>query len=88
MKNGKRCAVVTGAARGIGRGISLALAEHGYTVCAVGTRPKEAVAEYLGELTALSPESFYVQGDISSRVDRERIALCRRQDHVHCRNRR
>ena len=73
MKNGKRCAVVTGAARGIGRGISLALAEHGYTVCAVGTRPKEAVAEYLGELTALSPESFYVEGDISSRADRERI---------------
>ena len=32
MKNGKRCAVVTGAARGIGRGISLALAENGYAV--------------------------------------------------------
>ena len=73
MKNGKMCAVVTGAARGIGRGISLALAEHGYTVCAVGTRPAEAVTDYLDELRALSPDSFYVSGDISIEADRERI---------------
>ncbi len=74
MKNGKRCAVVTGAARGIGRGVSLALAEHGYTVAAVGTRPADAVAEYTEELSRLSPESFYIQGDISSHGDRLRIA--------------
>ena len=74
MKNNKRCAVVTGAARGIGRGISLALAEHGYTVCAVGTRPEEAVEEYTAALTRLSPESFYIPGDISSHDDRIRIA--------------
>ncbi|MBR5364767.1 MAG: 3-ketoacyl-ACP reductase [Clostridia bacterium] len=74
MKNGKRCAVVTGAARGIGRGISLALAEHGYTVAAVGTRPASAVAAYTEELLGLSPESFYIAGDISSHDDRIRIA--------------
>ena len=74
MKNGKRCAIVTGAARGIGRGISLALAEHGYTVAAVGTRPADAVEEYTAELCRLSPESFYVRGDISSHDDRLRIA--------------
>ena len=74
MKNGKRCAVVTGAARGIGRGISLALAEHGYTVAAVGTRPADAVAAYTEELSRLSPESFYIAGDISSHDDRLRIA--------------
>lgn len=34
MTNGKRCAIVTGGARGIGRGISLALARDGYAVCA------------------------------------------------------
>ena len=73
MKNGKRCAIVTGAARGIGRGISMELAAHGYTVCAVGTKPAEAVEEYLTELCALSPDSFYVDGDISSEKDRERI---------------
>ena len=74
MKNGKRTAVVTGAARGIGRGISMTLAEHGYTVCAVGTRPAEAVEEYVSALKGLSPDSFYVQGDISSHEDRIRIA--------------
>jgi NAD(P)-dependent dehydrogenase (short-subunit alcohol dehydrogenase family) len=74
MNNGKRCAIVTGAARGIGRGISLSLAEHGYTVAAVGTRPADAVAEYTDALCRLSPESFYIQGDISSHEDRLRIA--------------
>ena len=74
MKNGKRCAIVTGAARGIGRGISLALAENGYTVAAVGTRPADAVAAYTEELCRLSPESFYIAGDISSHADRLRIA--------------
>ncbi len=74
MKNGHRTAIVTGAARGIGRGISLTLAEHGYTVCAVGTRPADAVSEYTEALRALSPDSFYVRGDISSHDDRIRIA--------------
>ena len=74
MKNGKRTAIVTGAARGIGRGISMTLAAHGYTVCAVGTKPADAVEEYTAALTALSPESFYVRGDISSHEDRLRIA--------------
>lgn len=74
MKNGKKCALVTGAARGIGRGISLTLAKAGYIVCAVGTRPEDDVREYTDELCSLSPESFYVSGDISSADDRERIA--------------
>lgn len=73
MKNNKRCAIVTGAARGIGRGISMELAKNGYTVCAVGTRSEEAVSEYLTELRGYSPESFYVSGDISSADDRIRI---------------
>ena len=69
----KRYAVVTGAARGIGSGISKKLAEAGYTVCAVGTRDEAAVSDYLAELRAVSPDSFYVQGDISRPGDRERI---------------
>ena len=73
MKNGRKCAVVTGAARGIGRGISITLAKAGYTVCAVGTKQADAVGEYINELKSCSPESFYVSGDISKEVDRERI---------------
>jgi NAD(P)-dependent dehydrogenase (short-subunit alcohol dehydrogenase family) len=75
MINGKRCAIVSGAARGIGKGISLMLAKNGYAVCAVGTKPAndERVSAYIEELTALSPESIYVQGDISVGEDREKI---------------
>ncbi len=76
MKNNRKTVIVTGAARGIGRGISLTLANAGYTVCAVGTRPceDENVRKYLDELTAVSPDSFYLSGDISDRDDRLRIA--------------
>ncbi|MGN1346193.1 MAG: 3-ketoacyl-ACP reductase [Eubacteriales bacterium] len=75
MKNHRKTALVTGAARGIGRGISLTLARAGYTVCAVGTRPAEDenVRGYLAELTALSPESFYLSGDISNGEDRAHL---------------
>ena len=58
-------AIVTGASRGIGRGISLMLAEKGYKIIAAATREPEAVKEYIDELQARSPESFYVACDIS-----------------------
>ena len=75
MKNNRKTVIVTGAARGIGRGISMELANAGYTVCAVGTRPAddENVRAYLAELTAVSPDSFYICGDISDAGDRARI---------------
>lgn len=75
MKNNRKTVIVTGAARGIGRGISMTLANAGYTVCAVGTRSveDENVRAYLDELTAVSPDSFYLSGDISNTSDRERI---------------
>jgi len=73
MKNGKKCAIVTGAARGIGRGISLTLARAGYIIAAVGTKPVEAVGEYMDELKALSPESFYIGADISTDEGRATI---------------
>lgn len=65
--------LVTGGARGIGRAISLRLAEAGHTVAAVGTRPEEAVGEFLTELRSHGEDSFYIQGDISSQDDRHRI---------------
>ena len=67
------CAIVTGASRGIGRGISLLLAEKGYKIVAVGTRSAEDVAEYIGELTSRSPESIYIAADISTPDGRARI---------------
>ncbi len=58
-------AIVTGASRGIGRAISLMLAEKGYKVIAAATRPAEDVEEYITELKSCSPDSFYVSCDIS-----------------------
>ncbi len=70
MKN----VIVTGASRGIGRGISLDLAKKGCRIAAVGVRPESDVSEYLSELKALSPDSFYISADISDEDARERIA--------------
>ncbi|MCI8386854.1 MAG: 3-ketoacyl-ACP reductase [Clostridiales bacterium] len=66
-------AIVTGASRGIGRGISLLLAEKGYKIIAVGTREADSVSEYVTELTSLSPESIYVAADISKSECRQKI---------------
>lgn len=68
-----KTAIVTGASRGIGRGISTLLASNGYKIIAVGTREPEAVSEYISELKSLSPESVYVAADISKPECRERI---------------
>ncbi len=66
-------AIVTGASRGIGRGISLLLAKNGYKIIAAATKPAEAVSEYIAELKALSPGSFYISADISKAECREKI---------------
>lgn len=68
-------ALVTGGARGIGRGISLELAKSGFVVIAAATRPAEdeRIAAFLDELNALDDQSIYVQADISCAEDRIRL---------------
>lgn len=65
--------LVTGASRGIGRGISLMLAERGYRVIAAATREADAVKEYVDELQARSPESVYLSVDISKPESRANL---------------
>lgn len=69
----KKIAIVTGASRGIGRAVSLRLAEDGFAVVAAARGSAEKAAEYTEELQKFSPESIYVSADISSEEDRRRL---------------
>jgi 3-oxoacyl-[acyl-carrier protein] reductase len=61
----KRVALVTGGARGIGYGISEALAKEGFDLAICGQREEEAVREPLAALRSLGGEVQYVRADIS-----------------------
>ena len=69
MSKHKKIVTVTGASRGIGRGISLMLAENNCVIIAVGTRSPDDVQDYIKELTDRSPESVYITADISKDSD-------------------
>ena len=69
----RRAALVTGAARGIGRGIALALAEAGCDV-AVHYRSSRAEAEAVcGEAAALGARAVALQADLSDRAAARRL---------------
>src|SRR5215217_6123064 len=61
-RTGARVAVVTGAARGIGRKVALILAERGYAVAA---NDLSTPAQTLGELERLDAETLAIPGDVS-----------------------
>jgi NAD(P)-dependent dehydrogenase (short-subunit alcohol dehydrogenase family) len=61
-----RRALVTGSARGIGRGLALALAEFGATVAVHGVKPSEPLDATLADVRALSPDSVAVTGDLAA----------------------
>lgn len=69
----KKTAIVTGASRGIGRAISLKLAENGFTVIAAARASEENAVEYIAQLKAISPESIYVPTDISDDAARKNL---------------
>lgn len=70
-----KTAIVTGAGRGIGKAISLTLAKNGFTVIAASRTASddEKIAEYIKELTSISPDSIYVPTDISKEADRKNL---------------
>ncbi len=73
MDRVEKTALVTGASRGIGRAIALALAKEGYAVAVNYAGSREAAEAVRDEITAAGGRAFILQGDVSSAEDVERI---------------
>ena len=71
MPKGK-VAIVTGASRGIGRSIALALAAEGARIVAVDMAP-EGVEALAAEIRAAGGEALAVQGNVTVTADTERM---------------
>jgi 3-oxoacyl-[acyl-carrier protein] reductase len=69
----RRVALVTGGARGIGFGISEALARDGFDLALCGQREEGAVQEPLDQLRGMGAEVLYVQADVSDSAARDRL---------------
>jgi 3-oxoacyl-[acyl-carrier protein] reductase len=68
-----RTALVTGASRGIGRGIAIELARAGCRVAINYAGNAAAAAESLSLVQAAGGDGFVVQGDVAVAADRERM---------------
>lgn len=69
----KKVALITGASRGIGFAIARRLGLDGFRLALVATSDKERNRDNLDILTADKSEWIYIQADISSSADREKI---------------
>ena len=69
-----RRALVTGASRGIGRGIAIALAQAGADVAVNYRKGKQEADEVVAAITALGRKAIAVQADVSVREDVARMA--------------
>src|SRR2546429_9207443 len=69
-----RWALVTGAAKRVGRSIALALAERGANVVVHYHTSTAAAAETVGALEALGVQAFALGGDLSRSTEVERLA--------------
>ncbi len=68
-----RTALVTGASRGIGRGIAIELARAGYRVAINYAGNAAAAAEALALVRSAGGDGFVVQGDVAVAADRARL---------------
>lgn len=69
----KKSALVTGASRGIGRGVAIELARAGYRVAINYAGNAEAADEALALVRGAGGDGFTLQGDVSVAPDRRRM---------------
>ena len=72
----KKTALVTGSTAGIGKAITMSLAENGYQVITNGRRPESEVKPLLKQLSEASNDKLqhlYCQGDIADEKARQKI---------------
>jgi NAD(P)-dependent dehydrogenase (short-subunit alcohol dehydrogenase family) len=67
-------ALITGASRGIGRGIALALARAGHNVIINYASNIQAAQEVQQQAQAAGAKAMIIQADIASSIDRKRLA--------------
>lgn len=67
--NGPKVAIVTGGSRGIGRAVSLLLAERGYAVCLSYVSDAAAAQAVVDAITAKGGQARAVKGDVGSEAD-------------------
>ena len=73
MKNVEKTALVTGASRGIGKAIALALASRGFAVALNYGGSQAAAEEVKKEIEEAGGKAFTLQGDVSKGEDVDRI---------------
>ena len=69
----RRLALVTGASRGIGRGIAERLAADGYDIATIGSGPESRAADCFSTVADRGGRTLYVQGSISDSEARNRL---------------
>jgi len=73
MRFKDKVAIVTGAGRGLGKAIALALGREGSIVVVVDINPAQG-EETVRELETLGVEAMWVRADVSNKADAERMA--------------
>jgi len=69
----EKVALVTGSSRSIGLAVAARLAREGYAVAMNSRQPAEAVREAIDAVKAFGHPVIYLQGDLASTVDRDRM---------------
>jgi 3-oxoacyl-[acyl-carrier protein] reductase len=72
-KLSNKVALVTGASKGIGAGIAIALAEEGASVVVTYASSKEGADRVVAEITGKGGKAIAVQGDVAKSADVKRI---------------